>query len=101
MFTAKFYSDNGFRQRIMSAESFTLLRAEDGTAEITLHQKNQSEDCRIDINWDDAPRDSYMPPLYQKAIIENPAGKTTEIIALGPNPRNYPGDKLKDYQKAA
>jgi hypothetical protein len=101
MFTAKFYSDNGYRQRIVSAESFTILRGDNGTAEITLHQKNQTDDARVDINWDEAPRDSYMPPVYQKVIIENATGKTTEIIALGCNPNIPPSQKPKEYAKAA
>lgn len=85
MFTIKFYSQGGFRQVIKEAESFTILRAEDGTAEITLHQKNQADDSRIDIN-DDGPKPDGWPPRYSKAIIENAAGRTTEIIALRPLP---------------
>lgn len=81
MFTIKFYSDNGYRQRIIEAESFTILRGgDDGGAEITLHQKNQTDDRRIDVG-PNVERETYMPPLYQRAIIENAAGKTTEIIS--------------------
>ncbi len=88
MFTIKFYSDNGGRQRILEAESLTILRCGEvtvggGEAEITLHQKNQSDDCRYDI--DVAPAPDYVgPPIFQKVIIENSAGKTTEIIQLSP-----------------
>jgi hypothetical protein len=81
MFTIKFYSDG--RQKILSAESFTILRG-GGGAEITLHQKNQHEDRRIDIASAEIEPATDMPPVYQRAIIENAAGKTTEIIEAGP-----------------
>lgn len=85
MFTAKFYSHDGCRQIIKEAESFTILRSPiggDGGAEITLHQKN-GDSCRIDI-VEDLPRPEGWPPVFGKAIIENAAGRTTEIIALRP-----------------
>lgn len=90
MFTIKFYSNDGYRSIIKEAESFTILRGGDGGAEITLHQKNSLDDSRIDIG-DDGPngptRLSDWPPVYGKAIIENSAGKTTEIICV----RTYTG----------
>lgn len=71
MFTVKTYSNDGFRECLYSAQSLTILRH--GTiVEITLHQKNSSDDSRVDIV------DSG------KAIIENAAGKTTEIITPSP-----------------
>jgi hypothetical protein len=84
MFTIKFYSHEpdspdgrtGYRQRILSAESFTILRNATG-AEITLHQRNPIEDYRVDIG----PDLGEASIVYQKAIIENSTGKTTEIIA--------------------
>jgi hypothetical protein len=81
MFTIKFYSTgpSGSRQVITEANSFTILRADDGTAEITLHQKS-GDDTRVDIN--DAPAQDGWPPRYESAIIENSAGKTTEMINL-------------------
>lgn len=93
MFTIKFYSGDGCRQRILSAESFTVLRnpigtdsdGSDGGAEITLHMKNPGEDMRIDVRADvGKPSTIGYPPVYQKAIIENAAGRTTEIIGLNP-----------------
>ena len=86
MFTIKFYSDDGCRQVIKSAESFTILRAPDmcSDAEITLHQKSQADDCRIDIVPAGTERLEGWPPTYQTAIIENALGKTTEIIKAGP-----------------
>lgn len=91
MFTIKFYSNDGFRQVIKEAESFTILRSRpggDGGAEITMHQKN-GESRRFDIA-DDGPngpkRGDGWPPCFGKAIIENAAGRTTEIIALLPFP---------------
>lgn len=89
MFTIKFYSEDGCRQIIREADSFTILRCppgpeDDGTAEITMHQKN-GESSRIDV----APsiKASYpegCPPRFAKAIIENSFGRTTEIIHLRP-----------------
>lgn len=92
MFTIKLYSLDGFRQRILSAESFTILRANklgdrDPDAEITLHQKNPGDDVRYDIgNEIERTGDQlYWPQRYAKAIIENAAGRTTEIVGmLGP-----------------
>jgi hypothetical protein len=90
MFTIKFYNTGpgGYRQVIKQAESFTVLRADDGTAEITLHQKDQSDDRRIDIadcSASSAPRPEGWPPCFESAIIENAAGKTTEMINFRPN----------------
>lgn len=88
MFTIKFYSTSphshpgAYRQVIKEAESFTILRGDDGTAEITLHQKNSGLDSRIDIS--DCPRPTGSPPCFESAIIENAAGKTTEMINLRP-----------------
>ena len=84
MFTIKFYTAHpgNYRQVIKEAESFTILRADDGTAEITLHQKNPDDDRRIDINDDPAP-EGY-PQRYSSAIIENAAGRTTEMIGQRP-----------------
>lgn len=88
MFTIKLYSANGYRQRILQAESFTILRGGSSQAgdeaEITLHQKNQNDDRRYDIKSDVPRQDSSGPEIFQKAIIENAAGKTTEIIAVRP-----------------
>lgn len=81
MFTIKFYSDG--RSKILSAESFTILRG-NGGAEITLHQKNQADDRRIDIGPAGEPCDPNWPPMFQRAIIENAAGKTTEMIEAMP-----------------
>ena len=94
MFTIKFYSGDGCRQIIREAESFTILRCppgpdDDGSAEITLHQKVGFESCRIDIGDDSkASLPEGFPPRFAKAIIENSAGRTTEIIQIKPsNPR--------------
>jgi hypothetical protein len=88
MFTIKLYIGSGCRQVIRTAESFTILRGSgDETtvgAEITLHQKNSSEDTRVDILPEGTPRGENWPPYFQRAIIENAAGKTTEIIVAGP-----------------
>lgn len=90
MFTIKFYScsKGGSRQVIKQAESLTILRADDGTAEITLHQKNPEDSCRIDIN--SAPAPEGWPARFESAIIENAAGKTTEMIVLRHLPASEP-----------
>ena len=95
MFTAKFYSNDGCRQIIREAESFTILRSpsgpgDDGGAEITLHQKNQLDDKRFDITSEDSVRGEGWPPVFAKAIIENSAGKTTEIVCLRSLPTPQP-----------
>lgn len=91
MFTIKFYSEDGYRTRILSAESFTVLRGENGEAEITLHQRSPNDDARYDIVSGKIGRPEGWPPVFGKAIIENVAGKTTEIIALRPLPETAPG----------
>jgi hypothetical protein len=83
MFTIKFYSTgrnspDGYRQVIKEAESFTILRGDDGTAEITMHHPNG--DFRLDVN--DAPAPDGYVDRFESAIIENASGKTTEMIAL-------------------
>lgn len=82
MFTIKFYSHDGCRQIIEQADSFTILRSPVGSdeesVEITMHQKN-GESTRRDIAAD-YPRPIGHVPIFGKAIIENAAGKTTEII---------------------
>ena len=83
MITIKLYQDTG-RQKIMAAESFTILRSgkNPSEAEITLHFKN-GEGVRYDIMAE--PPEGYEgPTVFQRAIIENMAGKTTEIIQLRP-----------------
>lgn len=82
MFTIKFYSADGHRSVIREADSFTVLRGADGSAEITLHQKS-GEDYRIDIEGlhPAPPREEGWPPIFSKAIIENASGKTTEVIS--------------------
>lgn len=85
MFTIKLYTGStshpdGYRQRILSADSFTILRSPDGSGEITLHRKT-GDDQRVDIG-DPAKRRPDWPEVFERAIIENAAGKTTEIIGL-------------------
>lgn len=81
MFTIKFYRDS--RMRIFEAESFTVLRGDDGEAEITIHQKN-GEDFRRDVGITRENPDEW-PEVFDRAIIENGSGRTTEVIA--PRPR--------------
>ena len=85
MFTIKFYSSDGYRQRIYEAESFSILRPVNDLsgvqAEITMHGVAGDDPwLRIDIGPDEVPHDG--PQRYGKAIIENRNGKTTEIVAM-------------------
>lgn len=94
MFTVKLYSNNGARQRIVDGESFTILRspkligssqcARNITAEITVHQKNSNEDRRYDVGAYLPDTTEEGPELFEKAIIENALGRTTEIIVYTP-----------------
>ena len=88
MFTIKLYAENYGRQVIKTAESFTILRTVDSggwIAEITLHQKDPGLDSRVDVNAQPLPEgDTYSAPRFEKAIIENASGKTTEIINCRP-----------------
>lgn len=77
MFTLKFYANETRRLRIEEADSLTILR--DGeSAEITMHRR-AGDDIRLDVT-DREPATSDAPLTYEKVIIENSAGKTTEII---------------------
>jgi len=87
MFTIKLYRDGNFRQRILEAESFTIIRQDSGIAEITLHRpvgpNGEFCDVRYDITGDNM-LDAPGPERFERAIIENAAGKTTEIIGFAP-----------------
>ena len=92
MFTIKFYSSDGYRQRIYEAESFSILRPVNDLAgvqaEITMHGvAGEDPWLRVDIGPDDVPHGG--PQRYGKAIIENRNGKTTEIVAM-PFPSSTP-----------
>ena len=82
MFTLKFYSDDGRRSRIVSADMLTILRTDLG-AEVTLHQKD-GNDFRVDVTLE--ARKADEPRAYEKVIIENERGQTTEIIRALPVP---------------
>ena len=77
---------------LRSAESFSILRSDnDGSAEITLHQRDPGDDRRYDIVGPaDIPRPPHWPEVFDKAIIENAAGRTTEIVVLHPVPCSLP-----------
>lgn len=90
MFTIKLYSHDSYRQKILKAESFTILRGDDGGAEITVHQVDQNDDRRYDVAPDQPQAIDDPRQLFGSAIIENAAGKTTEIIRLGPSNPNLP-----------
>lgn len=99
MFTIKFYRSFD-RMVIKEADSFTVLRSADGSgeAEITLHYKDVGLDHRVDIRHNDHPRSDAAdavdwPPVYDKAIIENQNGRTTEIIGLSVRPIGWHGQQ--------
>jgi hypothetical protein len=83
MFTVKLYSHSGYRQVILEAESFTILHNQDGTREVTLHRplgpSGEYNDVRHDIG-PEQERDCIQPSLWARAIIENAAGRTTEMV---------------------
>lgn len=105
-FTIKFYSGDGCRQIIREADSFTVLRCprgeNDDSAEITLHYTDGKRDCRIDIGDDSkACQPEGFPPRFAKAIIENSAGSTTEIVGQrGPAPKPRPMSAMERLQNS-
>lgn len=84
MFTIKLYKNSGAYRRVYEAESFTILATNQGSSdgpchdwsEITAHLKS-GDSLRFDIG-----NSPYDPTggRWEKAIIENGAGRTTEII---------------------
>lgn len=89
MFTIKLYRDSGFRQLILEAESFTVLRTQNSGVEITLHRpqgpNGEYRDVRYDLGDCGVEREFGFPEIFERAIIENANGKTTEIISLPPS----------------
>lgn len=77
MFTAKFYGLNG-RTKIHEADSFTIIKFDD-VHEVTLHRANV-DGFRIDLSDDEPPNDYPLDQYYQRLVIENANGKTTEMI---------------------
>ena len=94
MFTVKLYSNNGGKMKILSCESVTSYAWDHGTSfQLKLHQKDQNLDYAYNVgNADGCDRkfaegdDSIW---WECAIIENAAGKTTQIISYG-GPGNVP-----------
>lgn len=86
MFTIKLYRDGGYSQRILEAEGFSIIRPQGGGAEIMLHRplgpNGEYRDERFDVSAQEPPND--QGPYYERAIIENAMGKTTEIVAISP-----------------
>lgn len=78
MFTLKFikrFDDRvGDRTVIKTAESLTIIRDTDG-AGVTMHRPGGDE--RVDVGF----LDDRNPEGFDRVIIENAAGKTTEIIS--------------------
>lgn len=84
MFTLKLYAMGGTRMSIVEAERFTVLQVPSNTvpfgAEITAHRA-VGFDERFDVHGG-LPGNPHKPLSggWEKAIIENSAGRTTEII---------------------
>lgn len=93
MFTIKLYADGAYRMKIMQADEFTVLRsfsdAGDAWSEITAHRKS-GDDIRFDVGNSPALPDGGV---WEKVIIENAAGRTTEIIGYDRIPMSI-GDKV-------
>lgn len=91
MFTIKLYKFDGAHLRLHEAESVTILSGNQGSSngpcvewsEITAHGKG-GEGVRFDIG-----QSPYLPDggVWEKAIIENGAGRITQIINHGPASR--------------
>lgn len=84
MLTVKLYADDGFRQRIVEAESLTVLRPQSGDIEITCHgvrHRGETTDTKFDLLSKNVERSVGFEPdfWWSRAIIENANGKTTEI----------------------
>ena len=79
MFTLKFYSHGDAKMKILEAESVTVLRNIDG-AEVTMHRKDG--DVRFDVKGAEPPDSDTT--YFDRVIIENSLGKTTEIIWADP-----------------
>ena len=81
MFTIKLYGSTG-HCRILEAESFSILRGDFGEAEITVHQKDPEDTRRYDLrgDGDGSILEEGFNPVFQRAIIENSNGKTTEVL---------------------
>jgi hypothetical protein len=86
MFTLKVLRDHpmGGQTKIVEAESFTINKCYGGAiVEITAHRPLGQEDIRFDIGQlVSIPSDSLGAhnELWDRAIIENSAGKTSEIF---------------------
>lgn len=76
MFTIKTYANNGV-QKIIPADSFTVIRHKgDKAFEVSCHLRSD-EGCRLDIG-----PTGYQPAggNWDYAYIENAAGKTVESL---------------------
>lgn len=96
MFTVKLYA-NG-KQRILSCESVTSYAWDHGTAfQLTLHQRDAAQDAAYNVG-DPAgcPQSCSGEIWWERAIIENATGKTTQIIShgyMGDLPPGSPGQR--------
>jgi hypothetical protein len=79
MFTVKLYRDGGALRRISRADSITLGELEpDGLRVVTLHRSDgAAEEYFVGHTTHQSP---HHESTYERAIVENSAGKTTEVI---------------------
>lgn len=89
MFTIKLIRnqtpDAGQRLRICEAQSFTIINESPALKGITLHRASQADD-EVYYVGTMTPATAYADEyrVYDRAIIENAAGKTSEVIWARP-----------------
>jgi len=81
MFTLKLYQAD--KLRIVECVSVTVYRWENGSAQVTIHEKIPGFDTVACVG-DPPVMAGDGSPIYDRAILENAAGKTTEIINAFP-----------------
>lgn len=90
MITVKLYAEGDFRQRVIECESVTVLRPANCAIELTLHGmrvEGEISDRRFDLIGHPSaltPDNDAIP--WERAIIENANGKTSEIIFANGHP---------------
>jgi hypothetical protein len=83
MFTVKLYREG--RLRVLAALSFTVVEDCDAVKQITLHRGDSVDDeCFWIGSVIDARSHVDGHRLYDRAIVENANGKTTEMIFASP-----------------
>jgi hypothetical protein len=108
MFTLKLYADAASVTEIIECRAITVNRSHDGTRLEVVHADGGNQSLYIGPS---RVASDLGEPIYDKAIVENAAGKTTEIIvprpskfgsqvdpATGLNPVLPPGEALRQHK---